>query len=134
MTSSPDKESSSSNTTDVPLDMQQPVNQATTASETTIQQPANEDSSYSNSVSPIQTIEQKQLDGRAELIARARSFLVSPQVQLQDTAAKRSFLAEKGLNEVEIEELLRNLVRRFFCALNNQCLIDIYVPKACSST
>ncbi|KDR83882.1 hypothetical protein GALMADRAFT_54422 [Galerina marginata CBS 339.88] len=48
-------------------------------------------------------------DDRSELIARARSFLGSPQVQHQDVAAKRAFLADKGLNEPEIEDLLRQL-------------------------
>lgn len=46
-----------------------------------------------------------QLD-RAELIARARSFLASPQVAHQDLLAKRSFLVEKGLNDGEINTLL----------------------------
>ncbi|KAF8913779.1 hypothetical protein CPB84DRAFT_1840577 [Gymnopilus junonius] len=46
-------------------------------------------------------------DDRSELLARARSFLASPQVQHQDTAAKRAFLVEKGLHDSEIEDLLR---------------------------
>ncbi|KAJ3786566.1 hypothetical protein GGU10DRAFT_290006 [Lentinula aff. detonsa] len=46
---------------------------------------------------------------RSELISRARSFLSSPQIQSQDIFAKRRFLVDKGLNETEIELLLREL-------------------------
>ncbi|KAF5387839.1 hypothetical protein D9615_000605 [Tricholomella constricta] len=46
---------------------------------------------------------------RSELLSRARVFLQSPQILHQDTLAKRSFLAEKGLNEMEIDGLLREL-------------------------
>ncbi|KIK67802.1 hypothetical protein GYMLUDRAFT_794327 [Collybiopsis luxurians FD-317 M1] len=46
---------------------------------------------------------------RSELISRARIFLSSPQIQSQDVFAKRNFLLEKGLNEHEIELLLREL-------------------------
>ncbi|TFK43662.1 hypothetical protein BDQ12DRAFT_675351 [Crucibulum laeve] len=46
---------------------------------------------------------------RPELLSRARSFLNSPQVQHQDTASKRRFLVEKGLDEVDIESLLREM-------------------------
>ncbi|KAF9076978.1 hypothetical protein BDP27DRAFT_1379862 [Rhodocollybia butyracea] len=46
---------------------------------------------------------------RSELISRARIFLNSPQIQNQDLFAKRRFLLEKGLNESEIELLLREL-------------------------
>ena len=47
---------------------------------------------------------------RSELLTRARLFLTSPQVQNQDTFAKYTFLAEKGLNDDEIKSLLRTLV------------------------
>lgn len=47
---------------------------------------------------------------RAELLARARAFLTSPQVRLQDSDAKRTFLAEKGLTPSEVDQLLRELV------------------------
>jgi len=47
---------------------------------------------------------------RSELLARARLFLTSPQVRNQDAFAKRTFLIEKGLNDAEIENLLRTLV------------------------
>ncbi|KAG5648864.1 alpha-1,4-glucan branching enzyme [Asterophora parasitica] len=46
---------------------------------------------------------------RSELLARARGFLQSPQIVQQDIMAKRSFLEEKGLNDVEIDSLLREL-------------------------
>lgn len=49
---------------------------------------------------------------RAELLARARAFLTSPQVRLQDSDAKRTFLSEKGLTPSEVDQLLRELVRR----------------------
>lgn len=49
-------------------------------------------------------------DDRTELLHRARAFLTSPQVQNEDVAAKRRFLVEKGLNDVEVEGLLRELV------------------------
>ncbi|GLB34034.1 putative peroxisomal membrane anchor protein (Pex14p) conserved region [Lyophyllum shimeji] len=45
----------------------------------------------------------------SDLMARARAFLQSPQIQHQDNSAKRQFLAEKGLNEQEIDALLREL-------------------------
>lgn len=50
---------------------------------------------------------------REQLLDRARSFLVSPQVQNQDLPAKRAFLREKGLSEAEIENLLRTVVRAY---------------------
>ncbi|KAF8165471.1 hypothetical protein B0H34DRAFT_649677 [Crassisporium funariophilum] len=56
-----------------------------------------------------QTPDIQKTEDRAELLARARSFLVSPQVQHQDISAKRAFLVEKGLNDSEIEGLLQNL-------------------------
>jgi hypothetical protein len=48
---------------------------------------------------------------RVELLARARIFLNSPQILEQDVTAKRKFLSEKGLSELEIERLLREPVR-----------------------
>lgn len=47
---------------------------------------------------------------RAELLVRARAFLTSPQVRLQDSDAKRTFLEEKGLTPSEVDQLLRELV------------------------
>jgi Pex14 N-terminal domain len=49
-------------------------------------------------------------EDRSDLLAKARSFLASPQVQHQDVNAKRAFLVEKGLNDTEITELLRTIV------------------------
>lgn len=47
---------------------------------------------------------------RQELIDKARAFLVSPQVRNEDIPAKRRFLAEKGLTDVEIDRLIQELV------------------------
>ncbi|KAJ3551653.1 hypothetical protein NM688_g4582 [Phlebia brevispora] len=44
---------------------------------------------------------------RTELLNRARAFLSSPQVMHEDLMAKRRFLAEKGLDNTEIEALLQ---------------------------
>ncbi|KAK0453859.1 hypothetical protein EV421DRAFT_2030750 [Armillaria borealis] len=49
------------------------------------------------------------VDDRVQLVSRARSFLRSPSIQQQDIFSKRRFLLDKGLNEVEIEGLLREL-------------------------
>ncbi|KAH7930680.1 hypothetical protein BV22DRAFT_46754 [Leucogyrophana mollusca] len=46
---------------------------------------------------------------RAELLARARSFLSAPHIRTQDDYAKRTFLAEKGLTDTEIAILLREV-------------------------
>lgn len=48
---------------------------------------------------------------RSELLDRARHFLSSPQVIHQDYESKRRFLAEKGLEDGEIQLLLREMVR-----------------------
>ena len=48
---------------------------------------------------------------RAELLQRARVFLTSPQVRHEDITAKRRFLADKGLTDVEVDGLLREVVR-----------------------
>ena len=50
-------------------------------------------------------------EDRSELLQRARSFLTSPQVLHEDLAAKRRFLLEKGLDDAEVESLLREMVR-----------------------
>ncbi|KAF7332292.1 hypothetical protein MKEN_00110400 [Mycena kentingensis (nom. inval.)] len=44
---------------------------------------------------------------RTDLLSKARTFLQQPQVQREDVAAKRKFLAEKGLTETEIDMALR---------------------------
>lgn len=51
------------------------------------------------------------VEDRSELVQRARAFLTSPQVQYEDLAAKRRFLLDKGLNDAEVEALLRDVVR-----------------------
>lgn len=48
---------------------------------------------------------------RSELLARARTFLVSPHIVAQDGPSKRRFLIEKGLLDSEIDGLLKELVR-----------------------
>lgn len=48
---------------------------------------------------------------REEFLSRARNFLASPQVIEQDAGEKRRFLVEKGLNESEIDSLMRELAR-----------------------
>lgn len=53
------------------------------------------------------------VEDRLSLLSRARVFLASPQVQHQNIPAKRAFLAEKGLNETEIDNLLREVVSAF---------------------
>ncbi|KAI0340943.1 hypothetical protein BDW22DRAFT_1430589 [Trametopsis cervina] len=44
---------------------------------------------------------------RTHLVQTARTFLNSPQVRYEGIAAKREFLAQKGLNGLEIEQLLQ---------------------------
>ncbi|EIM88599.1 uncharacterized protein STEHIDRAFT_167855 [Stereum hirsutum FP-91666 SS1] len=46
-------------------------------------------------------------DNRAVLIERARGFLSSPQIRYEGVAAKRHFLADKGLSDAEIADLIR---------------------------
>ena len=53
---------------------------------------------------------QPTIPNRSDLIQKARSFLQSPQVRAEDYAAKRRFLSEKGLNDVEIDSLLQETV------------------------
>ncbi|KAJ6539622.1 hypothetical protein B0H19DRAFT_1179855 [Mycena capillaripes] len=48
-------------------------------------------------------------ENRVELLNKARAFLHQPQIQREDVLSKRRFLAEKGLNEAEIEGLMREL-------------------------
>jgi hypothetical protein len=51
-------------------------------------------------------------DDRVQLITRAQSFLALPQVRYLDETAKRNFLQDKGLTDVEVDSLLRNAVRK----------------------
>lgn len=62
-----------------------------------------------NPQKPATTQPSATVPDRSELVSRARAFLHSPQIQQQDSSAKRQFLAEKGLNETEIGALLREL-------------------------
>lgn len=66
-------------------------------------------SSPSESQSPG-TLPTSPLENRAELLNRARSFLMSPQIPHEDIIAKRRFLVEKGLSDAEIAGLLQELV------------------------
>ncbi|KAL0580093.1 hypothetical protein V5O48_001952 [Marasmius crinis-equi] len=59
-------------------------------------------------IAPTQPVDPQSAD-RNELVSRARAFLRAPQIQSQDIFAKRRFLIEKGLDEPEIELLLREL-------------------------
>ncbi|KAH7916280.1 hypothetical protein BJ138DRAFT_1053080 [Hygrophoropsis aurantiaca] len=49
------------------------------------------------------------ISDRAELLARARSFLAAPHIRSQDNNVKRTFLHEKGLTDAEIALLLHEL-------------------------
>ncbi|KAJ7780990.1 hypothetical protein B0H16DRAFT_1404079 [Mycena metata] len=48
-------------------------------------------------------------EDRLELLTKARAFLHQPQIQREDVVSKRRFLAEKGLNDAEIEGLMREM-------------------------
>ena len=62
------------------------------------------------SVSQASTSQLPTAEDRSELLDKARSFLTSPQVRHDDPSATRRFLAEKGLNNLEIEQLMREMV------------------------
>lgn len=65
-----------------------------------------------------------QIESRAELIERARSFLVSPQIRHEHVLAKRKFLTEKGLSDAEIDGLLQELVSLSCYRSALDCLYD----------
>ncbi|KAJ7283971.1 hypothetical protein C8J57DRAFT_1294046 [Mycena rebaudengoi] len=67
---------------------------------------SNETNNSSSSPSAVQPPEP---ENRAELLSKARAFLHQPQIQREDVFSKRRFLAEKGLNETEIQGLMREL-------------------------
>ncbi len=72
---------------------------------------------------------------RTELIDKARIFLNSPQVRYEDPSAKRRFLAEKGLNDTEIDGLLQELVRQILDSHTTQTKCKIAgEPVAIGST
>lgn len=58
---------------------------------------------------PAETPQPTHVD-RTDLVEKARTFLLSPQVRLEDNTAKRKFLVEKGLTEQEIIGLLQESV------------------------
>lgn len=64
------------------------------------------------------------VEDRSELLQRAKAFLTSPQVLQEDITAKRRFLTEKGLSDVEVEVLLRETVRVFCTMLSSRVLTD----------
>ncbi|KAI0353022.1 hypothetical protein OH77DRAFT_1427793 [Trametes cingulata] len=86
-----------------------PSSNATAAAETApeLPPPQTEAPSQAQAV-PAPTPVPEQED-RSQLLQRARAFLTSPQVRHEDLAAKRRFLAEKGLTGGEIEGLLHEV-------------------------
>ncbi|KAJ6490311.1 hypothetical protein C8R47DRAFT_1177115 [Mycena vitilis] len=48
-------------------------------------------------------------EDRQEILNKARAFLHQPQIQREDVHSKRRFLAAKGLNDSEIEGLMREV-------------------------
>ncbi|KAJ7068524.1 hypothetical protein C8F01DRAFT_1017949 [Mycena amicta] len=51
-------------------------------------------------------------EDRVDLLTKARAFLQQPQVQREDPASKRKFLADKGLTPVDIETLMNELPKQ----------------------
>ncbi|KAJ7752788.1 hypothetical protein DFH07DRAFT_519100 [Mycena maculata] len=58
---------------------------------------------------PSSSLPSPEPENRADLLAKARAFLQQPQIQREDAASKRRFLVEKGLNETEVQGLMREL-------------------------
>ena len=54
-------------------------------------------------------------EGHSQLLEKARAFLASPQVRHDDPEVSRKFLSEKGLNDEEINSLMKELVRPTPC-------------------
>ncbi|KAI9000836.1 hypothetical protein BD414DRAFT_526238 [Trametes punicea] len=71
--------------------------------------PPQKDAPPQSSATSTNTTTIQQPEDRSELLQRARAFLSSPQVRHEDLSAKRTFLAEKGLTDVEIEGLLHEV-------------------------
>ncbi|KAJ7129385.1 hypothetical protein C8R44DRAFT_872660 [Mycena epipterygia] len=67
--------------------------------------PTNSEASTSSATS----IPPPEPENREDLLAKARAFLHQPQIQHEDVISKRRFLVEKGLNEAEIEGLMREM-------------------------
>jgi Pex14 N-terminal domain len=72
-------------------------------------------------------------EDRSDLLAKARSFLASPQVRSQDINAKRAFLVEKGLNDAEIAELLRTVVCVYYNALVLLHITFLFFQVVCTT-
>ncbi|KAI0960456.1 hypothetical protein AcW1_004963 [Taiwanofungus camphoratus] len=66
-------------------------------------QPKNEPSNIGNPQAMSENAD------RTELLRKARAFLGSPQVRREDDVAKRRFLTEKGLTDIEIDRLLQEI-------------------------
>ena len=103
--SSGDSSSASTSTTPISADIQQtggPVDDVPSSDRPqVIPTPP---SSATTPTTPGPTVED-----RSTLLSKARSFLASPQIVHQDAQAKRTFLKEKGLDDVEVESLLREV-------------------------
>ncbi|KAJ7232222.1 hypothetical protein B0H12DRAFT_1192388 [Mycena haematopus] len=81
--------------------------ETTTAPSETASTSSDEPTSVTSAESPIS--QPPVTEDRAELLTKARAFLHQPQIQREDALSKRRFLAEKGLNDPEIEALMREL-------------------------
>lgn len=68
------------------------------------------DSDNGNVISDNDSLPPSANDNRTELVERARGFLSSPQIRYEGVAAKRHFLADKGLSDAEIADLIRETV------------------------
>ena len=92
--------------------------------------PAQRDASPSQAVPQTDTSSIPAVGERTELLEKARAFLNSPQVRHEDYAAKRRFLAEKGLDEAEIDGLLISMV----CSHIFPTLFDVVIRADLAST
>ena len=59
---------------------------------------------------PAPSVAEPDPESRQDILSRAQAFLTSPQIRDQDDAAKRKFLAEKGLTPAEVDYLLQGIV------------------------
>lgn len=84
---------------------------STSVADAPISAPSSDEPVTSETSTPTpDTTTPSQVEDRAALIEKAKQFLVSPQIRHEDLAAKRRFLAEKGLTDQEIVGLLQQLV------------------------
>lgn len=98
---------------------------ASSSSQLEHSEPVSSQSTQQPEASPVIAV-----NDRIELLEKARTFLNSPQVRHEDHAAKRRFLADKGLNEHEISSLLQELVCFFALAM----LFDVVTAADLAST